>query len=357
MAHQVERSSAPDPGIDAAFSLRPRLALLSALGAGLVVVSSAAMVMGAYPLSVADVWTTLLSRLGPARDALPVSRLHDTVVWNMRLPRIIMAITVGAALSSAGAVFQGCFRNPLVEPYILGVSSGAAFGAALGIVYPWFPLSVQVSAFVFAALAVTIVYVLARVRGETPVVTLVLAGVIVGAVFSAGVSMLTYLASNVAMREIVFWLMGGFYFSTWRDVVVASPLVAIGVVAMCANGWTLNVLSMGDQEARSLGVHPERTRRVLIVLATVVTATTVSSVGVIAWVGLMMPHAARLLVGPDNRFVIPCAVLLGSIYLVLCDTLARTLTASEIPVGIVTSLLGAPYLAYLLRSRTRGLFG
>jgi len=357
MAHNVEPSDALDPAVDTVFSLRSRLGLLAALAAGLVAASAAALAMGAYRLSVADVWATVLARLGLIGEVLPASRLHDTVVWNMRLPRIIMAITVGAALSSSGAVFQGCFRNPLVEPYILGVSSGAAFGAALGIIYPWFPLSVQLSAFVFAALAVTTVYLLARVRGEPAIVTLVLAGVIVGAVFSAGVSMLTYLATNVQMREIVFWLMGGFYFSTWRDVAIATPLVALGVGGMYANGWTLNVLSMGDQEARSLGVHPEKIRRLLVVLATLVTAATVSSVGVIAWVGLMMPHAARLLVGPDNRFVIPCAVLLGSIYLVLCDTLARTLTASEIPVGIITSLLGAPYLAYLLRSRTRGLFG
>jgi iron complex transport system permease protein len=357
MAHQPERSDAPDPAIDVTFSLRPRLGLLAALAAGLVLVSAVALVVGAYRLSAADVWATILARLGLAGKALPEGRLHDTVVWNMRLPRIIMAITVGAALSSSGAIFQGCFRNPLVEPYILGVSSGAAFGAALGIIYPWFPLSVQLSAFAFAALAVAIVYALAHVRGELAVVTLVLAGVIVGAVFAAGVSMLTYLATNVQMREIVFWLMGGFYFSTWRDVVIAAPLVALGAGGMYANGWTLNVLSMGDQEARSLGVHPERVRRLLIVLATLVTATAVSSVGVIAWVGLMTPHAARLLVGPDNRFVIPCSVLLGSIYMVLCDTLARTLTTSEIPVGIITSLLGAPYLAYLLRSRTHGLFG
>ena len=357
MAHQVEPSDALDPAVDAAFSLRSRLGLLAALATGLVAVSAAALAMGAYRLSVADVWATVLARLGLLGEAVPDGRLHDTVVWNMRLPRIIMAITVGAALSSSGAVFQGCFRNPLVEPYILGVSSGAAFGAALGIIYPWFPFSVQVSAFAFAALAVAIVYLLARVRGELAVVTLVLAGVIVGAVFAAGVSMLTYLATNVQMREIVFWLMGGLYFSTWRDVAIAAPIVTLGVGGMYANGWTLNVLSMGDQEARSLGVQPERARRLLSALATLVTATTVSSVGVIAWVGLMMPHAARLLVGPDNRFVIPCAVLLGSIYLVLCDTLARTVTASEIPVGIITSILGAPYLAYLLRSRTRGLFG
>jgi iron complex transport system permease protein len=357
MAHQVARSDALDPAVDAVFSFRSRLGLLAALGAGLVAVSAVALAVGAYRLSVVEVWTTVLARLGLVGATSPASRLHDTVVWNMRLPRIVMAITVGAALSSSGAIFQGCFRNPLVEPYILGVSSGAAFGAALGIIYPWFPLSVQLSAFAFAALAVTIVYLLARVRGEPAVVTLVLAGVIVGAVFAAGVSMLTYLATNVQMREIVFWLMGGLYFSTWRDVAIAAPLVGLGVGGMYTNGWRLNVLSMGDQEARSLGVHPERVRRFLIVLATLVTATTVSSVGVIAWVGLMMPHAARLLVGPDNRFVIPCAVLLGSIYLVLCDTLARTLTTSEIPVGIITSLVGAPYLAYLLRSRTRGLFG
>jgi iron complex transport system permease protein len=356
MSQPAQISESHDLNAEALFSAAPRLALLVLLGIALAIVAGWALALGIYRMSWGDVWTVLVAHLVPFGDGAAVNRLHDTVVWQIRLPRILMALVVGGGLAAAGTVFQGCFRNPLVEPYILGVSSGAAFGAAIGIVYPWFALSSQVSAFVFAVGAVTVVYALARVRGETPVVTMILGGVIVGSVFSAGVSILKYLASDAALREIVFWLMGGFYYATWRDVAVTAPVVVLAVAGMSAGGWVLNVLSMGDQEARTLGVNPERARMVLAGLATLVTALSVSSVGVVAWVGLMMPHAARLVVGPDNRFVVPSAALLGGMYLVICDTLARTLTVSEIPVGIITSLAGAPYLAYLLRSKARAMY-
>jgi iron complex transport system permease protein len=353
---QIRSRDVMDEGPAPPFSPRLRLFVLGSLLALVAAGVGLALVLGPYRMSWTEVIRTLLGRADTGRG-LHVARLQSTVIWDIRLPRIVLSLTVGAALAGAGAVFQGAFRNPLVDPYILGASSGAAFGAALGILAPSFPLSVQVAAFVSASSAVASVYALARIRGETPLVTLVLAGVIVGSVFAAGVSMLTYLASDVSMRQIVFWLMGGFYFASWRDVTIAGPAVLVGLAGMWAFGWTLNVLSMGDQEARTLGVDPERARRILITLATLVTAVSVASVGVVAWVGLMMPHAARLLVGPDNRYAIPASALLGGVYLLVCDTLARTLLSSEIPVGIVTSIAGAPYLVYLLRSRTRGVLG
>ncbi|MDO8835008.1 MAG: iron ABC transporter permease, partial [Vicinamibacterales bacterium] len=237
------------------------------------------------------------------------------------------------------------------------VASGAAFGAALGLVLPQFPLSVQVAAFLGALAAVGLVHLIARSRGDAPIVTLVLSGVIVGAMFAAGVSMLKYLAADSALREIVFWLMGGFYFANWSDVRIVGPVVLVTVALMTAGGWRLNVLAMGDQEAETLGIDPRRSRRVLVAAATLATAVSVSAVGVVPWIGLMTPHAVRLLVGPDNRAVVAGSAVLGALFLLVCDTAARSMTSSEIPVGIITALAGGPFLAYLVRQRTAGLFG
>jgi iron complex transport system permease protein len=324
------------------------LLLLAAVGA--------ALVLGAYDVPVGDVYRTLFTHLNPAGEVDALNNLHNTVVWDIRMPRILLSVTVGVALAVAGGVFQGCFRNPLVEPYILGISSGAAFGAALAIVFPLFLLPLQLSAFIFGAMAVFAAYLLARVRGETPTVTLILAGVIIGSIFAAMVSILKYVAVDAALREIVFWLMGGFYYASWKDVAMIVPIVASCFLLLWYLSWKLNILSMGDEEARTLGVNPERHKLVFIVVATLITAISVSAVGIIAWVGLMMPHAARMILGPDHRFMLPAAAILGGIYLVICDTLARTVTSAEIPVGIITSILGAPYLIYLIRSKGKLVF-
>ena len=333
---------------------RTHTAWLWGLGLLVIVGSLAALTVGAYDVRLADLPGLLSSALrGGGADA----GVGSAVLWNLRLPRVLLAVTVGAALAASGAVFQACFRNPLVEPYILGVSSGAAFGAALGMVLPAFPFSIQLAAFLGAIAAVTLVHVLSRGRGDAPVVALVLSGVIVGSVFAAGVSILKYLANDAALRDIVFWLMGGFYFASWRDAAVAAPSVAAAMAVMMAGGWRLNVLSMGDHEAQSLGIEPRRARAILLAAATIATAVSVSVVGIVPWVGLMTPHAVRLVVGPDNRLVVPGSALLGALFLLACDTAARSLTSTEIPVGIVTALLGAPFLAYLVRQRTAGLFG
>lgn len=330
------------------------LAWLGALSALLLAGMLAAVAIGTYRISVADVLRVTAARLGSGGADNDVAA---AVIWNLRIPRVLLAALVGAALAASGAVFQASFRNPLVEPYILGVSSGAAFGAALGMVAPHFPLSVPLAAFVGALAAVGLVHLLARSRGDAPIVTLVLSGIIVGAMFAAGVSMLKYLADEAALRDIVFWLMGGFYFANWPDVAMAGPVVLAAAVVMIAGGWRLNVLSMGDHEAETLGIDPRRTRRVLLAAATLATAVSVSAVGIVPWIGLMTPHAVRMLVGPDNRLVVPGSALLGAVFLLACDTAARSLTSSEIPVGIITALAGGPFLAYLVRQRTAGLFG
>ena len=338
------------------FSIHGKLMILLALFALLVLTSSAAVVFGAYKISITDVYSIILSHLLHLSEAQNMDSLKDIIVWDLRLPRVLLAITVGFALSAAGATFQGCFRNPLVEPYILGISSGAAFGAAMGIVFHQFFFSVQAAAFIFGSLAVIMAYGIARVNKETPTVTLILAGVILGSLFSAAVSILKYISNDSALREIVFWLMGGFYFASWSDVALVTPVVMLSFLAMWSLGWKLNILSMGDDEARGLGVNPEKYKLILIGLATLMTSIAVSTVGIIAWVGLMMPHATRMILGPDHRFVIPASAMLGGSYLLICDTMARTLTSSEIPVGIITSLLGAPYLVYLLRTRGKSVF-
>ena len=323
----------------------------------LVAVAVVALSRGTYFIGIPDIFSVILAHLSPSGDIESLNRLQNTVIWKIRLPRIILAVNVGIALAVSGAVFQGCFRNPLVEPYILGISSGAAFGAALGIVIPGFFLSVQALAFIFAFSAVAIAYSLSRTRGETPVIMLILAGIIIGSVFSAFVGILKYVAEDTALREIVFWLMGGFYYAGWNDVVLITPIMAVCFTVIWLHSWKLNILSMGDSEARALGVNPEAYKLLFILLATLSTAVAVSSVGIIAWVGLMMPHAARMIMGPDHRFLIPVAAIFGAIYLIVCDTLARTLVNAEIPIGIITSIIGAPYLFYLLRSRGAGAFG
>ncbi|MGN1037802.1 MAG: FecCD family ABC transporter permease, partial [Mailhella sp.] len=308
-----------------------------------------------YDLSISDVFHVLASHLGLGNKAsVP---MHDIIVWRIRLPRLFLACLTGMALSVSGAVYQSCFRNPLVEPYILGVSSGASFGAAFAIVFPFFCINGQLSAFCGGMSAVGISFFLARYKGELPPIALVLSGIIVGALFSAFLGIMKYLASDVELREITFWMMGGFYYATWEDTALIAMVVTPCMLLITAFSWKLNLLSLGDEEARSLGISPDRVRLLLTSVATLAVSLCVSAAGIIAWVGLMMPHAARMIVGPDNRYVVPCSAILGALFLLFCDTLARTLTGTEIPIAIITSVVGAPYLLWLLRSKGKEYYG
>jgi iron complex transport system permease protein len=342
--------------LEPAIAARSRTWWLFVLMLALAGASLAALSAGAYSLSLSDLFGVIANGPTASVAGRGDGSIEAAVIWNLRMPRIILAITVGGALAASGAVFQASFRNPLVEPYILGVSSGAAFGAALGMVVPAFPLSVQLAAFLGALAAVVLVKALAGGRGEAPVLALVLSGVIVGSMFAAGVSILKYLSNDAALRDIVFWLMGGFYFASWHDASITTPVVAVTIAVMVCGGWRLNVLAMGDDEAQALGVEPRRARIVLVAAATLATAASVSVVGIVPWVGLMTPHAARMIFGPDNRLVVPGAALIGALFLLACDTAARSLTGAEIPVGIITALAGGPFLAYLVRKRLAGAF-
>jgi len=321
----------------------------------LFVGAAVSMLAGSYDLSVSQVVTVITTHV-LQRDTTGLERVQDTVVWSIRLPRILVAVLVGAALATAGSAYQGTFRNPLVDPFILGVSAGASFGASLAILYPRMFGSVQVTAFAFALLAVGIAYLASRTNGANSTVTLVLAGIIISSVLQSLVSIIKYASDDAALRAIVFWIMGGFYYAGWEDVATLAPVVLLGFAALWLLSWKLNILSMGDDEARTLGVNPDRLKLIFILVATLMTGAAVAASGIIAWVGLMTPHAARMVLGPDHRFVIPAAAVMAGCYLLLCDTLARTLTGAEIPISIITSILGAPYLFYLLRSKGRYAF-
>ena len=290
--------------------------------------------------------------------SFPVSDPHQTIVVDLRLPRIALAAVVGFALASAGCVMQGFFRNPMADPSIIGVSSGAAVGAvtliafpAVAAALPWVLGTVQAAAFASAVVTAFLVYLVASKNGRTPVATLLLAGVAVQTFLGAVVSYLL-LQSGESIGQVLHWLMGDLANPSWSDV-VASAVVALAAFAvLAAYARDLNVMLLGEEDARTLGIEVERTKRVLLAVSSLVTAAAVAVAGVIGFVGLIVPHALRLLVGPDHRILLPTSAVAGAVFLVAADTAARTaMGGAELPVGIVTAALGAPFFLYLLRQR------
>ncbi len=281
---------------------------------------------------------------------LPVSEQTQFIVGRLRLPRIMLGATVGFALAAAGTVMQGFFRNPLADPSIIGVSSGASVGAVAAIAFPAVvPLGLRPAAFVTALIAAFAVYAVATENGRTPVATLLLAGVAVQTFLGAVTSYLL-LMSGESLREAMYWLMGNLHTATWVDVELALPPALIAVGVLFAYARDLNVLLLGEEDARTLGVSVTHTKRLLLALASLVTAAAVAVTGVIGFVGLVVPHAMRLLVGPDHRILLPASAIAGASFLVAADTVARSGPA-ELPVGIVTAAVGAPFFLYLLRNR------
>ncbi|MBM4283944.1 MAG: iron ABC transporter permease [Deltaproteobacteria bacterium] len=300
-----------------------------------------ALHVGAYPISLTELWQALTPGSG-------VPEQLRAVILQVRLPRIVLALLVGMALSLAGATLQAVFRNPLVDAYILGLSAGAAFGCAVSVAFlPAWP--VQICAFACALLAAMLTFGLARTRAEVPTLSLILAGIVVSALFTALVSLIKFLVDPHKLASIVFWLMGSLSLADWHTVMKALPWIAAGALALWLSRWRLNALSMGDQEAKSLGVEVGRERGFFLLAAALMVAAAVSVSGIIGWVGLMIPHLVRMLVGPDHRRVIPLSMTLGAAFLMLSDTLARTVTGGEIPVGIITTVCGAPFFIYLLK--------
>jgi iron complex transport system permease protein len=308
--------------------------------------------VGRFTVPAADVARILASRLWPMTPDWPAS--VETIVLQIRLPRAILAMFVGAGLSVSGAAFQGMFRNPLVSPDILGVTAASGFGAALALLLSRGAFELELIAFLFGILGVGLTYLLARTYRSTPVLMLVLSGVIVAAFFSALLSGAKYLADpDSKLPVITYWLLGSLNGASMRSLSLALPPIVLGGAGLMLVRWRLNVLSMGDAEARSLGVRTDRLKGIIIICTTLITAAAVSVCGIVGWVGLVIPHLARMWVGPDHRALLPAACSIGATYLLLIDDVARTASASEIPLGILTAIVGAPFFAYLLR-KTRG---
>ncbi|BBU54309.1 iron ABC transporter permease [Mameliella alba] len=325
--------------------IRPALPLLLALA--LVLMAFGAVMVGPFGLSPGDVLRTLVGQGDPQATI---------VIWNIRLPRVAAALLVGAALAAAGASYQALFRNPLVSPDILGVSAGAGLGAVAGIFLSLPVAAIQASAFVGGMAAVGVVtLVAAAVRGVDRTLTLVLVGVVIGALAGAATSLLKVLADPYdQLPAITFWLLGSLASVTSADILPALPAVLVGLVPLALLRWRINVLSMGDEEARALGVEAGRTRFLVIAAATLVTASVTALAGVVGWVGLVIPHVARMLVGPGFGRLLPVSALIGAGYLLAVDTLARTIAPVEVPLGILTAVIGAPFFVVLLARGRRG---
>ncbi|WP_321493471.1 iron ABC transporter permease [uncultured Desulfobacter sp.] len=312
-----------------------------------------ALSTGKYPMTPATLVQLCLSAVGCKTSGADLAG-PALVLWSVRLPRILMAVLVGAGISVSGAVFQGLFKNPLVSPGILGVTSGANFGAALGLLFfagsVW---AIQVSAFAWGLIAVGLTCQIGK-RGDRSITTLVLAGVIVSALFMAGLSYIKCKADPMGqLPAIVFWTMGSFNSISWADVAWGGGLIAPGLVAAQFMSWGLNPLSLGEEEALSLGLNVAKRRAVYIMLATLMVSAATAPCGTIGWVGLLIPHMARIFTGADHTRLIPVSALFGAIFMLAMDTLARTLPGGEIPVGILTSVIGAPCFGLLLiRNKT-----
>jgi iron complex transport system permease protein len=332
-----------------------RSATLSLIAAPVVIFLLSFMI-GRYPVPPWTVLRVILADLLPAHWITPDWPVAvRAVVMDVRLPRIAAAMLVGSGLSLSGACYQGVFRNPLISPFILGVSAGAGFGAALAILLvPW-PDAVPLFAFAFGLLAVAMCYGLARSYRAAPTLVLVLAGVVVGALFTALLSLLKYVADPESKLPVIeFWLLGSLSGVSGRDVWLLLAPFLPGAAVLLALRWRINLLAVGDEEARGLGIDTVRLRAAVIVVATLIAASTVAVAGIIGWVGLVIPHAARILVGADFRRVLPASVVLGACYLMVVDDAARTVTAAELPIGVLTAIIGAPVFALLLRRKALG---
>jgi len=283
---------------------------------------------------------------------IPYPSVYQTVLFKIRLPRVLLAMIVGSALAVSGAVLQAIFRNPLVNSYILGISAGAAFGAALAIGLS-LSLGITPLAFAFAILAVFLTTSLAKIGGRITPVSLVLAGVIVNAFFSALTSLLKFLMEHEKLASVVYWLMGSFADADWHSVKVAFPVIFLGCMLIYLMRWQLNVLSFGE-EAKIVGVETEKLKFAFIIIISLITAVSVAFCGIIGWVGLMIPHIVRMAFGPDHKTLIPLTITVGASFMVLADTLARSIATYEIPIGILTTILGIPFFAYLLRKTGGG---
>ncbi len=314
-----------------------------------VVLALLALCTGRYWVNPLDVYGAFISIFG-----YPVESTVQSVVINIRLPRIILALIVGAGLAVAGAAFQATFSNPLASPDIIGVSSGAAFGAAVGLLLFEDIFLIQGLAIVFGLVAIAITFALSKIAKTDSILMIVLAGIIVSGFFTAMISLVKFMADPLLkLPEITFWLMGSMAGADYEKILLASPLLVVGMVIIYLMRWRLNILALSEEEITSLGINPQLIRWIMIFSGTLLVAATVSLCGQIGWIGLVIPHVARLIVGSDNRYVIPVCISIGAGYLLIMDTLCRTISPAEIPLSIMTAAIGAPLFAYLFIKRGR----
>jgi iron complex transport system permease protein len=324
-----------------------RIALLPLLVCILLAAAFLSLGLGKFPLSPAAVLNVLFN---PA-DAPP---MHYQVIWTIRIPRILSALLAGALLGLSGAALQGVFHNPLVDPHVIGVSSGAAAGGTFAILFGAPYLLMMTSAFCAGLLALFLVYALARVFKQSSNLILVLAGVILSGFFSALVSLMQYLAdTETKLPSIVFWLMGSFATADWNKLLLFAIPGLISAFVILRLRWRINVLSMGDKDARTLGIDVKFAKWLILVMCAMSVAAQVAVSGSIGWIGLVIPHFARLLTGVDHRKLLPASFALGGTFMILVDDIARMLTAAEIPLGIITALFGAPLFTLLLIRHAR----
>ncbi len=313
-----------------------------------------ALTTGSFSVSLSETVRIMAARLTGQESGLPPT--VETVIWNVRLPRILSGLAVGASLAAAGAVYQGLFRNPLVSPDILGVSAGASLGAISGIFFSLPVVAIQGLSFTGGLAAVALVYAVgSAARERDPILLLVLAGIAIGALLGSCISLLKVLADPYnQLPAITFWLLGSLASVTRGDFLSVLPAMVLGLVPLVLLRWRMNLMTLNDDEARALGIETARTRFVVIAASTLMTSAAVSISGIIGWIGLLIPHMARAIVGPDFSRLLPASLALGGCYLVLMDTLARSITNVEIPLGILTAAVGAPFFLWLLVTSRRG---
>lgn len=311
-----------------------------------VLVALLCMGFGRYSLGVGRTIEVLLSPL----TGLSVENVEWNVVFNIRLPRILLAIGCGAALSASGIAFQSLFNNPLATPDTLGVSSGASCGAVLALMFQWNMFLVQVTAMLFGLLAVVMTWNMSKVRGKNSVIMIVLAGMVISALFEALVSLLKYVADpDEVLPTITYWLMGSLASANYNSLMLGLPFIVVGVLIIFLLRWRLNILALNEDEARSMGINLRAMRLLIIVAATMTTASCISMCGKIGWVGLLIPHIARMLRGGNNQRAVPACISLGATFTLAIDTVARSAISAEIPVSILTAIIGAPVFISLLR--------
>jgi iron complex transport system permease protein len=321
--------------------------LAALLPVALLVVS---LNIGAYRIPPKEVFTTIVGAIVPGRAAGPSP--YADILFRIRLPRLLLALFAGAALAVSGASLQAIFRNPLVFEFSLGISHGAAFGASLSLVFLGRAVPAQAGAFIFAVVAVLTVLFIAG-KSASQIVTILLSGIVVSALFQALLSFVEFFANPYALQSLIFWLMGSLGQAGWGDLAVSLPVIAMSVTALILLRWRLNVLSLGDDEARALGIDVRREKILVISLAAMATAAAPAVTGVISWIGLIVPHLVRMAVGADNRKVVPLSAAYGASLLLFADTVVRSAASFEIPIGILTSLVGIPFFIVLLKRSGR----